>query len=76
MRGLTLDTINEVVDRKIVWVFVFLVLLTILITVGIASSDIRIRMNQQGEGTLNPAKVSLGILYAFMSVLVFVSAMM
>jgi ABC-type transport system involved in multi-copper enzyme maturation permease subunit len=75
MRGLTLDTINEVVDRKIIWMFAVLVLLAVLVTLGVASSDIRIKMGEQGEGALNPEKIPLGMFYAFMSILVFVSAM-
>jgi hypothetical protein len=75
MRGLTRDTINEVADRKIVWVFGALVLLSILITLGVGASNIRIQMGQSEEGAMTAAMIPLKMFYGFMSILVFVAVM-
>ncbi len=78
MHGLIRDTLNDVMDRKVLWIFAGLVLFSILICVLLSMSDVRVRIEHSGPGggpTPEGSNFALVLLRGFMSVIIFVSAM-
>lgn len=78
MRGLTRDTLNEVIDRKVIWIFAGLVVFSILICVLLSMSDVRLRIEHSGPGggpSPDVMNFPLYLLHGFMTVMIFVAAM-
>jgi ABC-type transport system involved in multi-copper enzyme maturation permease subunit len=78
MHGLIRDTFHDLIDRKVIWIFVGLTLLGLLVVVLLANSNLQIHINQPpGEAPMKSPMENLPVKVAsmFLSLLIFVSAM-
>jgi ABC-type transport system involved in multi-copper enzyme maturation permease subunit len=78
MHGLVRDTYDELMDRKVIWIFLAITLFAMLISALISASDIQIKISQPGmdHAPQNPfGDLPARGVSTFLSLLIFVSAM-
>lgn len=77
MRGITRDTLAEMFDRKVIWLFIGLTVIAMLVIAASRSLSVNIQANGMD---LNSAKdqvteIAMGSLAAFVSLLIFIAVM-
>lgn len=80
MRGITRDTLRELLDRKILYFLGGITVIAMLVTLSTMGMDLKIQIQQSGEQAANPMsnfvqKAAVGGLNAFLSVMVFLAVM-
>ncbi len=79
MRGITRDTFIEMIDRKLVWIFLVVTLITLLIVVLTRSASMQIEfggnISQSSPFTNLADKMAVSGLSSFLSFLVFLSVL-
>ncbi|PWB72027.1 hypothetical protein C3F09_07180 [candidate division GN15 bacterium] len=80
MNGILRDTVAELIDRKILYVFLGVTLIAVLVIAATSSVDLRIQVSGTGElGNTAPSVIAqsalLKLFGAFISLLVFLAAM-
>ncbi|HOZ07825.1 MAG TPA: hypothetical protein PKW75_06020 [candidate division Zixibacteria bacterium] len=77
MRGLLQDTFKEMVERKLIWIYVAVTVIAVLMTIASHSMKIEINMNSGSEDPIASLaqKVAVGAMDTYFSFLVFLTVM-